>query len=360
MPSRSTCWPLIDYGVDLTAQASKQRSSELAPWTSKRHLVALGLIIPLLVAGQSTAGAAEGAPAGATSDASNAPDGRRASAKAKYQLGAEAYSNARYADAVRLFLEADAISPSAALSYNIARAYEKLGDDAQTLRWYRNYLRLNPRAGNAAEVEQYIAALSLALGKKGIQQLTVLSDPAGATVAIDGSALGVTPLTVELSPGPHHALLTLRGYSDAMAEISLSKEKAADVAVQLSPAPLEAQAPASLPAEPSTDRGRRFGIAPWITLGAAAACLGGSAIFEVSRRSAQRAATSEQVQVSYDKDFDAMETRQTTARVLLGAGSVLAVAGATLLVFNTRLGPESRASVSGLPGGAAFSWQRSF
>jgi hypothetical protein len=256
-------------------------------------------------------------------------------------------------------LEADAISPSAALSYNIARAYEKLADDAQTLRWYRNYLRLNPQANNAAEVAEYIRALSTALAKKGIQQLSVLSTPSGATVAIDGNPLGVTPLTVELPPGAHTALLSLRGYADAPSDFTLPAANPIDISVTMQPA--KRSAAASAPANAGASAGgRRFGIVPYVTLGVAGAFLGAAGIFELSRRSAQDSAKNEQVQRAFENDLGSIDSRRTTARVMLSVGSVLAVTGGALLLLNTRVTPESRAVVASVPGGATFGWERSF
>src|SRR4051794_9477406 len=150
---------------------------------------------------------------------------RRAAAKSKYQQGAEAYSAGRFKDAVDLFLAADKLSPSAPLSFNIARAYEKLADDAGALRWYRDYLRRNPDANNAATVRPLITALAESLQKKGVQQLTVLTSPAGATVTVDDQPLGVTPWTGELPPGEHHLLLSLRGYADAERSVSLAADQ---------------------------------------------------------------------------------------------------------------------------------------
>jgi tetratricopeptide (TPR) repeat protein len=282
---------------------------------------------------------------------------RKLQAKSKYEHGVELYRNERYADAVELFLEADALSPSAALSFNIARAYEKLADDASTLRWYRNYLRLNPEAPNAADVRQSIQTLSASLSKKGIQQLTVLSTPSGATVAIDDRPLGVTPLTVELKP------VTLRDFTDAERDFTLSAPTPLDLSIELKAAPRAAPplttTSASDPAATTNGR-RRFGIAPYITAGAGVLALGGAALFEASRRSAQTAARNDKTQIATQDDLNAMNHRQTTARVLLGVGGVLVATGATLFVFNTRLMPESRASVGTLPGGASFTFTRSF
>src|SRR6188768_1460487 len=101
--------------------------------------------------------------------------GKRAEGKARYERGAEAYSAGRFKDAIELFLQADALAPSAALSFNIARAYEKIGDDASTLQWFRDFRRRAPEAKNGPEVDERIHGLEGTLAKKGVQQLTVLS-----------------------------------------------------------------------------------------------------------------------------------------------------------------------------------------
>jgi tetratricopeptide (TPR) repeat protein len=285
----------------------------------------------------------------------------RALAEARYEQGVEAYRNGRYVDAVRLFLDADTLSPSVALSFNIARAYEKIGDDAATLRWYRNYLRLKPNAPNRAEVSERIRKLSEALAGKGIQQLTVLSTPPGATVAIDGRAVGVTPLTIELAPGAHAALLTARGYDDAQRPFTLAASTPMDLAFELRASPLSQGGPLATSTPFYTQDGRRrFGVVPLVTIGAGIVALGGSLAFELSRSSAENAARNERVQRSFERDVDAMNDRQTVSRVLLGVGGVLLVTGSTLFVFNTKLSPDSSAVVSSLPGGARLSVSQSF
>jgi hypothetical protein len=292
---------------------------------------------------------------------SAAVDQRKALAQGKYEQGVEAFRNERYMDAVRLFLDADAIAPSVALSYNIARAYEKLGDDAAELRWYRNYLRLDPSASNRAQVGERIRVLSQSLANKGIQQLTVLSSPEGATVAIDGRAVGVTPLTIELAPGDHAAWLTARGYSDVRSTFRLTPTTAIDLPFTLTPrAPDEVQEPQQWPDVPQAAPHRRFGAWPFIALGAGAAALTGAVIFEVSRASAEDDARHQREQLAFEQDVNAMNSRQTAARVLLGVGGVLAVGGTVLLVFNTPLVPETRTAVATVPGGATVSLSRTF
>jgi tetratricopeptide (TPR) repeat protein len=313
------------------------------------------VLLASLIAGRQSPAWADDANAGKVTTV----DERRTLAKSKFEQGVEAYRNERYVDAVRLFLAADALSPSVALSFDIGHAYEKIGDDAATLRWYRNYLRLKPDAANRAEVTESIKKLSKVLADKGIQQLTVLSTPPGATVAIDGQAVGVTPLTIELGPGDHAASLTARGYHDTERAFRLEALTPLDLAFELRPA-ASAPAPAEAPVTSAKNAGRRFGIAPLVTIGAGVLALGGSIAFEVARSSAENAARNQREQLSFERDVDAMNSRQTTSRVLLGVGGVLIATGATLLVFNTRVSPDSRAVVSSMPGGAKLSLSQSF
>jgi hypothetical protein len=328
-----------------------------------RTVIAVALAASLLASGQRLASAADG-PAGAAGS-----EQRKAQAASKYEQGVAAYLGEHYADAVRFFLEADAIEPSAALSFNIARAYERLDDDAATLRWYRNYVRLAPQGPKASEVQESINRLSAALAKKGIQQITVQSTPAGATVAIDERALGVTPLTVELRPGSHHVLLTLRSFSDLAQDFSLEASTPLDLSLDLkaapSPPPLVAApggapAPVATPRAPPKDAGRHFGVVPWITLGAGAAALAGAAVFEVRRRSAEGAAQQDTTQLAAQDDLDARDSRQTTARIFLGLGGVLVVTGALLVVLEPKATPQSRAVISPVPGGASLALEHRF
>lgn len=338
-------------GVD-SASPERRTASD---WPAK-SLIAIALIGSLLMTAQRPALAEDG-PTTATRS-----EQQRALAEAKYQQGVAAYLSEHYADAVRFFLEADALSPSPALSFNIARADEKLADDAATLRWYRSYMRLDPQGPKATEVQESIKRLADALAQKGIQQITVLSTPAGATVGIDDQALGVTPLTVELRPGTHHLLLTLRGFADAAHSFTLEASSPMDLSFELQAAPkaLPVGVVGANPPAPPKDAGRRFGVVPWIVLGAGAAALGTAAVFEVRRRSAQNAAIADSTQLATQQDLDARDSRQTMARVFLGVGGVLAVTGSLLLVFEPPNTPQSRAVISSRPGGATLSWERSF
>ncbi len=293
------------------------------------------------------------------------PEGKRAEGRARYERGADAYSKGRFTDAIDLFLEADALAPSAALSFNIARAYEKIGDDASTLRWYRDFRRRAPDAKNGAEVDERIHALELALAGKGVQQLTVLTSPQGATVSVDDQAVGVSPFTGQFAPGKHRVVISLKGYADSSRDVELAADHAKDVKVPLVPdtrvrgaaapegaAPATAAGAAGAASSQSADRpaGPRFGILPWIGLGAGALTLGGAGAFELMRRSSDNDAAADKTQVGRKEALDKMHSRQTTARVLGAVGGALVVTGGVLLVLDltSRSEPGAQTAALGL------------
>lgn len=286
-------------------------------------------------------------------------EARKKDAAARYEKGAAAYKEGRYKDAIDLFLEADALAPSSALSFNIARAYEKIKDSANALRWYRDYLRREPEADDKEQVSELIAGYEKVLQKKGVQQLTVLSEPAGATVSIDRRPVGVTPWTGELPPGTHVVALSLKGYADSRQTVELAGDKAQDATFRLLPgteAPPEApRAEAAPPAAqpqpaPSTTPGsdatpEEGGIRPltYVVLGAGVATLGAAGVFEFLRRSAEDDAKQETTQIGYSDALDTMEQRQTISRVLVGVGGALVIGGGVLLTLDLTRGSSQTA-----------------
>lgn len=282
-----------------------------------------------------------------------------------YADGLKAYDEERFRDAVELFKAADQLAPSPRLSFNSARVYERMSDSRSALAAYRDYLRRSPAAENRAEVERRIRELERALAELGVQQLTVLSEPAGAMVIVDDAPRGVTPWTGELAPGQHRVLLTLRGYRDETEQVELPEDHAIDVQVQLQPAPkppLSSAGPGDAARAPSSAGGVGLGSAAtgthprpvravplprwwtWTLFGGATGLLLGAGAFELSRRGAENDARDTDVQIDYHGHYTAMERRQTAARVLLGFGAaVSAAAGVSLYLDLTRrdaAGPE--------------------
>lgn len=285
-------------------------------------------------------------------------------AQARYDAGVAAYEAGRYREAIDRFKEADQLSPSPLLSFNIAKVYDRMLDEPNALAAYRNYLRRLPAADNRDAVQQRIGELEQALRADGVQQLTVLSAPAGAGVLIDNAARGVTPWTGELIPGPHTLALRLAGYREAVSEIELPAEHAIDIELPLvagsDPEEDSAVAPAVASPEPPAPALRADPVTPaplvedftpvprwwtWAMFGGSAAALVGAGGFELMRARLEDQARETQVQIDHLEKFESMQDRQTVARVFLGVGVVAAIAGGVSLFFDLRQ-PEPPASVA--------------
>lgn len=293
-----------------------------------------------------------------------AADLRRQRAKLEFKRGSQLYDAGQYQKAVTAFIAADNLAPSAALSFNIALAYEHLDDTSGALRWYRDYLRRSPSAPNAAEVWKRIAELAAKLSERGLQQLTVMSTPVGAVVMLDGRAVGVTPFTGDFSLGDHHLQLNLAGYRDQGRVITLGPKAPDEERIELNaeraPAGADSIVVKPVASSPTRDGSRRFGIAPWLIAGTGAASLGGALGFELARRSDEKAARQAPNQLRYKTESDAMVRHQTTARVLGGVGGALFVTGTVMLLFNDQTPAAPRVGLGCTLKGCTASAQGSF
>ena len=157
----------------------------------------------------------------------------KARAQLLFEKGVNAYREGRFYDAVDIFLETNRLYPDPKLSYNVGKAFEGMGNQAGALRYYREYLRRLPEAPDAHEVEGHVHQLEQALSIKGLQQLTVISHPDGATVKLDGQAVGVTPWTGESFAGKHRIVIELAGYRRNESVIELDPHRARDFSFDL-------------------------------------------------------------------------------------------------------------------------------
>jgi tetratricopeptide (TPR) repeat protein len=69
------------------------------------------------------------------------------------------YKEGRFREAIGGFLKADQLKPGADLMFNVAQSYEKLGDLANAIRYYRAYLARDPAATDRKAVEATIRNL---------------------------------------------------------------------------------------------------------------------------------------------------------------------------------------------------------
>jgi tetratricopeptide (TPR) repeat protein len=259
-----------------------------------------------------------------------------------------AFSQGKFADAIEAFLAADKLWPDPSLSYNLARAYEQLNDDAGAMRYYREYLDRTPEAQDRAEVEAKIAGFAQRIAETPSRIVRLQSAPIGASAFLDNQPVGVTPIEVQTGTGFHRLRFELDGYTKRELTFTLSHDSPPlPIHATLEPDPGVAsrasRQPSLFDSEPGTADAsagstvertpllRHVGVAAMLS---GVAAFGGAIAFEVMRSDAARTARDETEQIRFASALDTMESRQTWARVLLGVGGGLTALGITLLVLS--------------------------
>jgi hypothetical protein len=162
-------------------------------------------------------------------------------ARTFFNAGAQAYSAARYSEAVRSFEQAYELAPRAQLLFSLAQAERKeffASNDASLLRraiqHYKGYLDQVPSGGRRSEATEAKADLEARLARldpaqanaataqpeKRKARVTVYSATTGAQASIDGGPAQELPYFGDLGPGKHRVRVFAEGYFDAEREVS--------------------------------------------------------------------------------------------------------------------------------------------
>jgi hypothetical protein len=155
-----------------------------------------------------------------------APQDKRAQAKVIFKEGQALFEKGQFAESAATFERAFALDPHPAILYNIARAYEESGNLIRALHRFREGLRRSPSATVQAEIELKIKDLETFLGAQGVDTtdpreedwapvglMSLLCDPPGAEVLVDGLSVGRAPLKeVKVAQGEHTLRIQSRGF----------------------------------------------------------------------------------------------------------------------------------------------------
>lgn len=306
-----------------------------------------------------TRAAAEPAKKGRDADVPSAPaplagsEARVERAKELYEQAAAAYAARRNFEAIELFRQSAALEPSPLLSYNMALAYEEAGDLRNALKHFREYAAASDRV-EAEAIQTRITKLEAKLGKLGIQQLTVNSDPAGATLCVDGVPVGVTPYTAEFTPGSHTLEVSLPGYAPAEARVDLPTDRALSVSLPLRQAEPEARPPPPAPPEPPVrprdERSAFARIEPlsWGLMGVGVGALTAGVVVELSRANSAEEARSAEDPIDAAEARGSADSKRLSSALLLGAGGAFTITGAVLAILDVGRGDATESASQAL------------
>jgi hypothetical protein len=151
-------------------------------------------------------------------------------ARALDQEGVRSFREGRYADAVAYFQAAYKSGGPSSELWNIARTREKMDDvegATETLDAYLALKDLSPQ--DRAEAQREGQAL-----RDRPSIVTVVTDPPGAAVAVDGKpAAGATPLSVEVRAGSHAVAVRRAGYAPETRDVQARLGRAVIVTLDL-------------------------------------------------------------------------------------------------------------------------------
>jgi hypothetical protein len=100
-----------------------------------------------------------------------------------------------------------------------------------------------------AEVAELVARQAAALGDRlrepgpAVAELSIISEPAGARIFVDGEDAGRTPLRVSLPPGPHRVRATLPDHAPLERNVEAQRGTRETVHLRLSPVDAPVRAP---------------------------------------------------------------------------------------------------------------------
>ncbi|MFO0550998.1 MAG: TonB-dependent receptor [Polyangiaceae bacterium] len=155
--------------------------------------------------------------------ASAAADDYADEADLQFELGAELYAKGDFRGALEHFLASNRLVNNKNVVFNIARTFEKLGDQgtgddavryyANAHRYYIDALQGETDAQTRAQLEGALAHLA-----PKVAVLSIETTPPGATVYIDRKDLGSrgkTPAPLALPPGRYKVIVEADGYEPA-------------------------------------------------------------------------------------------------------------------------------------------------
>jgi hypothetical protein len=257
-------------------------------------------------------------------------DATIAMARERFKEGVQFFDQKQFDKARAAFLQAYALKRHPAVLLNLAQSELRSDHEADAAKHFSQYLREHKEA---SEAERQSAEAGLSAAKAELAELTVNVDEEGATVTVDGTTEGQTPLpgSLFLRPGAHSITVRKDG-RETTQQVTLGAGQASSATLRLrksAPPPprneqIEPPKPDVAPSEPpvatgeasvevdtGTSRGRepffrwaaRSPIA-WVGGGVAALGLVGGVVFWVGSRNnyADADSIANQIRGQVDKD----------------------------------------------------------
>jgi hypothetical protein len=306
--------------------------------TRRRRLVhiVLALALPLALLPVNNASADEGAH----------------EAGKHFQRAVALYGEADYRAALVEFRRAYALSPNAAVLYNVGEAEYHLQDYAGALQTFEHYLtESSPSDAHHTEVEANVDVLRARVGR-----LTITTSPPGADVTVDDQSVGKTPLekSVLVSIGHRRVTTSMPGRLPVTRYVDVAADDNVAVSLQLPPQSEPSSAPPVAPSSATpvdmrpSHTGPALRTAGWITTGTLAAGAISFGLLALKESNALKTARDSFPTSSATLQHDAAATQTYSAVADALTAATLVIGGLTL--FSTLTSTSSSGTQRGSTG----------
>lgn len=155
-------------------------------------------------------------------------------AKEHFINGQEYYEQGRYKDSIEEFQKAYDLDARPLLLYNMAQAFEKLGDLTKSVEYLKRFLKADTEKTDTKTVQNKIANLEARIAKTGI---SVECTEVGATIIVDGKTVGETPTSaiIPLLEGMHEVVIQKDGFQNFKMNVGVSIGYAVPVFAKMEP-----------------------------------------------------------------------------------------------------------------------------
>jgi tetratricopeptide (TPR) repeat protein len=147
--------------------------------------------------------------------------------------GKAAYNRGEFDNALESFRAAHELFPHPDIVYRMALCYERLGEDVQAVKYYKQFLTEVPDAPERPRIEKTIQVIEARIAKSEIR---VVTDPEGAVVYIDdiaNGAAGYTPTELPVRPGNYRVIVKKEGYDTVEELVEVSSGQTVALRYQL-------------------------------------------------------------------------------------------------------------------------------
>jgi len=238
-------------------------------------------------------------------------------ARAHFLRGQAAYDTGDYATAVSEWRTAYGLDARPLLQYNLAQAYERLGQLQEAVTAYETYVNssdADPDRMSSARAR--VAALRERLNQTSIR---LTGGPEGATIVVDGQDRGRLPHPdpLRVQPGSHRIVIRAQGFQDFVSTVAVSAGQAVDVPVEMV---------AGVSGQASNTSGGGISM-----VGVAVAAVGGAILIGGAVTGGLALSSAGSAQTPDDANANDARTLALVTDILLPVGAAAAIAGVVLM-----------------------------